>query len=78
MKIIPGLLALGLGLSAALTPTDLWDGAAVRFMPVAEAADEVAKEAIAAQLRKQGFACDKPLSVERGRQSLSRIDPFGS
>ncbi len=42
----------------------------------AEAADETAKEAIAAQIRRQRFACDKPLSVERDRQSLKPYRPI--
>jgi hypothetical protein len=34
-------------------------------VPIANAADEVAKEIVAMQIRKQGYRCDTALSVDR-------------
>jgi len=58
----------------------LWGGvclaglaAAAIWLPGVALAQESPKEIIAAHIRMQGYACEKPISVERD-QSLSRPD----
>ena len=70
MKTILGLLALGLGFATDVMPTVIREGAGMRLFSAAQAAEEMQKEVIAAQIRKQGFSCDSPLSVERDGESL--------
>jgi hypothetical protein len=54
MTTTPQLVALGLGI-----------GLALGLIPVAAQTDEeTSKEIIAAQIRTQGYSCDKPISAE--------------
>ena len=60
MKIILGLLALGLGLTAVM-PTVMSEGAGMRLFPAAQAAEEMQKEVIAAQITD--FSARKPANA---------------
>jgi hypothetical protein len=64
MTTTPQLAALGLGISLALNPGGILGGS-IGLMPVAaQTAEETPKEIIAAQIRMQGYSCDKPISAE--------------
>ena len=52
MKTTPFAAALGLGFASV-------------FILPAQAADQMPAEIIAAQIREQGYSCDKALSAER-------------
>ena len=64
------LPTLVLGFALAVMPNvDGGHGIRPRHFPDALAAD--AKEIVAAQIRRQGFSCDKPLSAEREPQRVA-------
>lgn len=67
MKVIAGILPLGLGFAAAVAPAPTRHGeAGIGQTGIAEAAEP--KEIIGTQIRRQGFACDRPVSAEPDRQ----------
>jgi hypothetical protein len=41
----------------------------------AQSVEETPKEVIAVQIRRQGFACDKPISAERDREASKPNEP---
>lgn len=61
------LLTLLLGFALAVMP-NVDDGHGIRPRHYSDALAADAKEIIAAQIRRQGFPCDKPLSAEREPQ----------
>jgi hypothetical protein len=63
MTRIAGLLALFLGVATGVMPNVDRHGIGLRHFSEAQATDE--KEIVAAQIRKQGFSCDKPVNAER-------------
>ena len=66
MKTIRYTAALGLGFASVLLLGNVASG--FRFTPLpAQAAEEKPPEIIAAQIRDQGYSCDKALSAERER-----------
>ena len=42
---------------------------------LAQAVEETPKEVIATQIRRQGFACEKPISAERDRERSKPDEP---
>jgi len=64
MTTTPQLVALGLGIGLALNPCGILC-VGVGLIPVAAQTDEeTPKEIIAAQIRMQGYSCDKPITAE--------------
>lgn len=60
---IASLGALGFAFSAGTGPTGSGSGWSV--FPVAQAAEDMPPDMLAAQIRSQGFACDKALDATR-------------
>jgi hypothetical protein len=73
MKISSRSLALDLGF-AALILSALMQAAATTATPAQEA-EEIPKDIIAVQIRKQGFSCDHPLTAERDRDRSKPDEP---
>jgi hypothetical protein len=57
------LVAFGLGIGLALSTGGIICGG-IGLIPVTAAAEETQKEIIAAQIRMQGYSCDKPISAK--------------
>ena len=64
MKITPHTAALGFGFASLFLLGDVRDGIRLTTLP-AQAAEEMPPEIIAAQIRDQGYSCDKALSAKR-------------
>ena len=60
---ISGLLIFGADLSLQIAPYP--GGSLSSFVRSAQAAEEMPKDMLAAEIRFQGFACDKPLGATR-------------
>jgi hypothetical protein len=64
VKTIGFTAGLGLAFASVLVLGNVASG--FRFTPLpAQAAEEMPPEIIAAQIRDQGYSCDKPLSAKR-------------
>ena len=64
MKTTPYTAALGLGFASVFFLGDVRGGIRLTTLP-AHAAEEKPPEIIAAQIRGQGYSCDKALSAKR-------------
>ena len=64
MKTTPYAVALGLGFVSVFILGDARGGTRLITLP-AQAAEEMPAEIIAAQIRDQGYSCDKALSAKR-------------
>jgi hypothetical protein len=64
VKATPYTAAFGLGIALLFILGDVTDGTWRNILP-AQAAEEMPAEIIAAQIRDQGYSCDKALSAER-------------
>ena len=69
MKITPYTAALGLGFASVFLLGDVTGGMRLTPLP-AQAAEEMPPEIIAAQIRDQGYACDKAVSAKRDGERL--------
>jgi hypothetical protein len=63
MTTTPQLVTFGLAVGLPLSTGGIICGG-VGLIPATAAAEETPKEIIAAQIRMQGYSCDKPISAE--------------
>ena len=64
MTTTPQLVALGLAIGLALNLGGILGGSIGLIAATAQTDGETPKEIIAAQVRMQGYSCDKPITAE--------------